>query len=162
MSKITDCFLKDNTSGAYIAVYDAAEDGPTYFASRHGISSQTGSPRISVPFFPFTDVEVEDRCVLLLLQAIKGVGPRLANPYEDAEWEFKKRDHKLHRVITSSDHHLIPQGMRIAVAEPEQVGNIIVSDLQRGVVLFNRDAVIGYKWQGVTAYQRVLSDYLAA
>lgn len=163
MSKITDCFLLDNTEGAYLAVYDADKYHQTYLATRYGYSSQTGSDLVKVPLHPFTDVEVHDRCVLLLLEAAKAAGWRRKNAYEDAEDEFMRRDLRFHNMLSSADHHLIPQGQRIAVAEPEYLGRIVVSGNQRGVVLFNAAAVIGYKGRGRTAFEHVLDDnFLAA
>ncbi len=162
MSSITDCFLIDNTSAGPACVYDADRNVSTFFATRYGVSSQTGKGGINVPLFPFSDVEVEDRCVLLLLEAVRASGWASRSAYEKAEQDFARRELPLQRIISSADHHLIPPGHRIAVAEAEYIGRIVVANGQRGVVLFNPDGVIGYKGRGRTSYEHVLGDFLSA
>lgn len=155
---VAQCFQIDNSTGSSVNVYDVDRKGRTYLATRYGTSSQTGLTNINVPLYPFSDVEVEDRCVLLLLEAVKDAGWARRNAYEAAEVDFNKRDLRLRYVLSSSDHRLIPPGHRIAVAEAEYLGRIVVSGTQRGVVLFNPEAVIGYQYRGKSSYECVLSD----
>lgn len=103
MSKATDCFQIDNTEGSYLAVYDAAREQRTYFATRWGVSSQVGKSAIRVPLFEFTDVEIHDRCVLLLLEAANNLGWRRKRAYEDAEMEFERRGYRMMTMLSSSD-----------------------------------------------------------
>jgi hypothetical protein len=161
MSKITDCFIHENTTSTF-ALYDAYKDQPSFFATRYGSDITIGHQHVSVPFFPFSDVEINDRCVLLLLEAVRANGWKGRSAYEDAEDDFRKLDHRLFRVITSADHHLIPPGYRIACAEPEQVGRIVTAGGQTGIVLFDAQTVIGYKGRGRTAFEFVEADFLAA
>lgn len=158
--KISDCFLIDNSAGS-ANLYDADETVTTYFATRYGVSSQTKGRYVNVPIFPFADVEVEDRCVALLLEAIKETGWARRSPFENADDDFAKRDLRLQYVFSSSDHHLIPTGYRIAVAEPEQLGRIVLAgNNHRGIVLFNPAAVIGYSGRGKSSYECVLAEFL--
>lgn len=161
MTSLIECFQVDNSTGSSVNVYEADPQRPTYYATRYGTSSWTGLRNVNVPLFHFSDVEVTDRCVLLLLEAAKDAGWRTRNPFEEAEDDFLRRDLRLQYVLSSSDHRLIPPGHRIAVAEPEQLGRIVVSNQQRGVVLFNPDAVIGYNYRGRSSYERVLGDFLS-
>ncbi len=161
LMKIRHTFLVDNTRGACLPVYEAQRDVRTLYATRYGFSSQKGKSSICVPLFPFTDVEVEDRIIILLLEAVREAGWNARNVYADAEDDFAKRDMSLRTILTSADHHLIPAGRMLALAYPEHLGYIVVSGDQRGVVLFNPTAVIGYKTRGRTAYEHVLSDLFA-
>jgi hypothetical protein len=162
MSKITDCFMVDNTEGAYLAVYEAEREVHTYYATRFGVQSQRGKACVRVPLYDFTPVELEDRCVLLLLEAAKAGDWQNRSAYEEADWDFQKRNLPCCRILTSSDHHLIPLGCRIAVSDPEAVGRVVESGSQRGVVLFNPKAVIGYRYVGKTSFEVVNADFLAA
>ena len=163
MSKVTDCFLDDVGGG--MPLYDADPEVRTHFATATGISSQTGKRRIMVPLFMLSDQEVEDRAVQLLLEAVRDHGWMAKNPFQHADDDFRRRDLRLHSILTSADHHLIPKGWRIATAEPEQLGRIIRGasrwgdkpDSSRGLTLFNVDAVIGYKKRDRTAWNHVLN-----
>jgi hypothetical protein len=178
MSKITDCFLIDNSTGIACNIYEIDPNRTAWHATRYGTAKYDHSsgrdrlaladkfPRahrnVRVPMFPFSDVEVEDRCVLLLLDAAQAGGWRHKRVYEYAEWDLRKQDLRLHSVLSSADHHLIPPGLRIAVAEPEHVGRIVASGDQRGILLFDSAGVIGYTGRGLTAYEHVMSDELFA
>lgn len=155
MSRVTDCFLLDPIGGS-MALYDA-ESSPTYVATRYGVE-QRQTDRVQIPLFEFTDVEVHDRCMILLLEAIKESGWLPRRAFEDADRVFAQRGLHTFCVLTSADHHLIPPGRRIAVAEPEYVGRIVDASGQRGrgVVLFNPQTVLGYKDPGRTSYEHLL------
>jgi hypothetical protein len=157
MSKLTDCFLIEN--GVSVPVYDANPTGPTFIATRYGVSRAKETSLVRVPLFPFTDVEVEDRCAILLLEAAKYGGWANVSPYDlTTEIMFTNRGLVMYRVLSSADHHLIPPNRRIAVAEPEYVGRIVVSGNHRGVALLNPLGVIGCKKMPRTAFEVVLAD----
>jgi hypothetical protein len=163
MRRLSDCFLRDDLSGM-LAVYDANKDGSTFLASKYGFTRHDNLSVVRVPLFPFTDVELEDRCALLILEAAKTSGWKRKSAFVDAEDEFAKRDYELSCVLTSADHHLIPSGRRIAVAHPEYIGRIVISGAgnQRGVVLWGTEAIVGYMGGARTSYEHVLADFLAA
>ena len=157
MSKLSECFLLDNTGGIALPLYDGNLNGRTYWATRYGVSSHDKNRYVNVPLFPFTDIEVDDRCVLLLLAAVNDNGWQNMNPHVDADEALQKRNLRLHRVLTSADHHLIPLGHRIAVAEPEHLGRLVESNGQRGVTLFTPEGVVGCKKKDRTAYEVILA-----
>lgn len=161
VSKIEHCFVWDVGGG--MPVYDANPDGRTYFATEQGISSQTGKKRICVPLLTLTREQIEEKMILLLLEAVKDTGWKLNNPYEHAPGEFSRRGLELHQVLGHLDHPLIPNGWRLAITYPENVGTIVGGDgywgelpgTRRGACLWNPDGVIGYKKRGKTAWKFV-------
>lgn len=160
-NKIERCFVWDVGGG--MPLYDANPDGRTYFATEQGISSQKGKPRICVPLFTLSREEIQERVVRLLLEAVKDSGWKPHNPYDHAPDEFARRGLEFHQVLGHLDHPLIPNAWRIAIGYPENVGTICggggywgeLPGERRGLVLWNPDAVIGYKKQGKTAWKFV-------
>jgi hypothetical protein len=143
-SKILSLFEPDE---AALPVYNL-EKGRVSFATDYGVSSRTvkKDERFAIPLYQFSDAEIEDRIVLLLLDSIRISGWRRNAP--DPKHDFEDvRDLNYHITLSSSDHRIIPESHYIAVAEPEFLGRVITHPKtgQRGAFLFNHRAVIGFR-----------------
>jgi hypothetical protein len=146
---VLDCFLVDDiTKIGCCPLYDVDKNKPVFFATPTGDIGQI-VPHLSnvqVPMFFMPMQTLEECAAKLLVKAALARRKKVHFGIRDAARAFD-RGHGLifHRLVTHKDHRFIPEGLSIAVAEPEYTGRHVIDGQNRGLLIFNSGAVIGYQ-----------------
>jgi len=145
---VLECFcLDDITQIGCTPLYDVDTNKPVLFATPTGDVGQMVSQRhgVIVPIFFMPQTVVEDCAAQILVRAAISNRKKIPFSIKDARRTFDRRDISLRRILTHDDNPRIPKNLSIAVADPEFLGRYVICQQQRGLLLFNFGAVVGYQ-----------------
>ncbi len=145
---VIDCFWLDDISNANaVAVYDTDSNRPVLIVTPEGQIKQIrpNKHRVIVPTFVMPESLAEQYAAKMLVWAAIANRKKQFPGRRDARKTLGRRDLIFNKILTSKDSEFIPPDLSIAVSEPTFLGVHVINQDQRGLVIWNFGAVIGYQ-----------------